>query len=274
MDAQAPASGGEPPDADGVVEVLGLLAVDGHGRPVPKIPAPLERGGGDGGRDGRGFPRGVLGEFGPEPVATDDHLGVDPRVLGLAENPRDGQGRPVGLDDHPRGGLEPAARLERDVVLRKGVERLEEGSAAPLAVDPQKHGPALPEDALDPSFGLAELAPLVDDDGHLVPRHGAQGVPGGDEDVLAAALRRDEAETGTGGDESAADKPGLFGEQETAAEGTDLAPGFELADFLEELGPVPTLDAELSQDLVERQALLVLLEEGEDLDGGHGAFSQ
>ena len=136
VDTKEPAPGRKPPDADGVVEVLGLLPVDRHGGPIAEVPPPLERFTRDVVREGRGLPHGRRAEFAPKPVAADDDLGVDARVLRPAKDAGDGQGRPVGLDDHPGRRMEAAAGLEREIVLRERIEGLEEGRPGPLFIDP------------------------------------------------------------------------------------------------------------------------------------------
>ncbi len=97
---------------------------------------------------------------------------------------------------------------------------------------------------------------------------------GGDEDVLAAALRRDEAETGAGRDEPAADEGRPRGEPEAAADLAHFAPGFELADRVEELGPVLALDVELGLERVEADPFGMFFEEGEDPVGCQGRSFQ
>src|SRR5512140_1753081 len=170
VDAEKPAAVVQAPDADRVVEVLGLFAVDRHGRPVAEIaPVSGDRGGVEVG-DLVGFAADVLGEFGPAAVALDDDPGVDAGVVGPAEDPRQGERRPVGLDDHARRGMELGPRLEGDVVDGGRVEGLEIRRAVPLDVDAEETFASLAEDALDAPLGLAELAFLADDDGHLVSR--------------------------------------------------------------------------------------------------------
>ena len=225
VDAEKPAAVGEPPDADGVVEVLGRFAVDGHGRPVAEIPAALEDRGDVEVGGLLGLAADVLGELGPQAVPLDDDAGVDAGVVGPAEDAGQREGRPVGFDDHARLGLELRARLERDVVHGRRVEGLEIGGAAPLDVDAEEPRPSLPDDALDPALGFAELALRIDHDGHLVPRQGPVGVPGGNENVHAAAVRRDKAEPRTRRDEASPDDRGCLGQPKTAAERSDIAPG-------------------------------------------------
>ncbi len=220
--------------------------------------------------DARGFLQDVLRELGPQAVTLGDDLDVDAGVVRPAEDALQGERRPVGFDDHARRGPELAPGLERDVVDGGRIERLEVRGAAALDVDAEEPGPVLLEDALDAALGLAELALLVDDDGDLVPRQGPVGVAGRDEDVRAAALRRDETETGARGDETAADDPRLLGQAKAAPEQADVALGFEPADLFEDLGPVPALGAELGHELVEREPFLVFFEEREDPDSGHG----
>ena len=258
------------PNAHGIVEVLGLLAVDRHRRPVAEIPAAFEGRGRVEVRDARGLLQNVLRELGAQAVALGDDPDVDAGVIGAAEDALQGERRPVGLDDHARRGPELAPGLERDVVERRRIERLEVRDAAALDVDAEQAGPVLLEDALDAALGLAELALFVDDDRDLVPRQGPMGEAGRDEDVRAAALGRDEAESGARGDEAAADDPRLLGEAEAPPEHADVAPGLEPADLIEDLGPVAALGAELGHDLVEREPVLVFLEEREDPDSGHG----
>ena len=261
---------------EGVVEVLGVFAVDGEGRDVAVVGAALHHLGRHRVGHGLRFGHGVAVELRLQAVLDDDCARLDLRVVAGAEELLDLTERllltrllgPHHAHDDARTALELPDRLrrEQDAVLK--THRVGPKDGVPARVLERADDMLVP--TRDDPHDLAAGAPVltlhrVRSRHHAVAVPGARQPVGRDEEVLPAGVRDDEAVPARRDLQSAKHEVHLL------RQAVGAAPGAYQAAVVDQAGQhVPQrgaiVDLELSLDVLHVPgALRVICEEAQDL---------
>ena len=138
VDAQEEIAGGQPLDADRVIEILGFFAVNGHGRPASVILAALPGRGRNPGWEGAGLFQGLPGKYFLELMPADDDPCVHSRVVRHAEKAGDATRIPFDFDDHPGPRGMRALGRQRNLVRQRRIQREKKGLTESLRVDSEE----------------------------------------------------------------------------------------------------------------------------------------
>ena len=202
VDAQAKMAVGQTDDVDGIVQVLGIFAVDGDELAVTVIAAPCFQG--DRRIDLGGFLLDVVREIERQTVAGHDDLDVQVLVAVIAEDFRHFPFgfapffRPLGDLDQDAGTATGAAGLVEghvDVFADPFVVRRDEGAVL-FQLERAHQGLVGPfDDGYDfPFLFVPAVAAVQDADRDLIVVHGRMAVLFGNIHVFCQILAEDEAE--------------------------------------------------------------------------------
>jgi hypothetical protein len=224
-------------DADRIVEVARMLAIDGDRDRLPEIGAPVDVLGADRSECER-FLNGRLAMHVRDAVLADDDFGVDPLLVDIAEHLDDlanrpaRRGRPRGdfNDDHLAPlGRSPLTRRHMHIGHDAAIERLHEAETRVVYVEAaDDRRIAALENADDAPFETILRRPALDAREHAIAVHRFLDVGGRHIHVrrVAAGLVRDhETESGRMHLKAAHDKIHLVRQADAAALGFDELAG-------------------------------------------------
>ncbi len=204
VDAQPEVAVGQALDRDGVVEVAGVLAVDGHDGAGAEVGAPDQVVRMDGDVTGPGLGDRVGRMVVGDAVLAQHHFGVDARVVERAQHFDDaagglgGHARPArDLDGHHIAvlGAQVSVDGDADVGIEPGVERADHRETLAIAAHLPDHSRAAALDHLEHApLGAAIVLAQFDAGHHEIAVQGASAAMGRNEDVLAAPRCDDERE--------------------------------------------------------------------------------
>ena len=202
-----------------------------------------------------------------QPVAADDDLGVDARIIGKAEDVGQDHGAPVGGDDHARGGEHPGPGGQGQLGRQGQLEGDEARLAVMLGVESDEPFAFFFDDADDAALGPALFALGLDQDFDRVAVDRALGETGREEDIAPAGfLGHDETEAPPARLEAAPDDVGIEGQEIAGFNAPDEAAALHFAEVAFDAAALLARCAQLAEDFRQRQPELLAAKRIQDLD--------